>query len=111
MNRRLVILVGSVVLLDTLFYAALAPLLPSLSEQFGLGKGGAGLLVGIYPLGTFLGAIPAGWATARFGPRSTVLVSLAVMAAAALVFAFGQTIEMLYAARCWPSTYWRIAPM
>ena len=99
MNRRLVILVGSVVLLDTLFYAALAPLLPSLSEQFGLDKGGAGLLVGIYPLGTFLGAIPAGWATARFGPRSTVLVSLAVMAAAALVFAFGHTIEMLYAGR------------
>lgn len=99
MNRRLVILVGSVVLLDTLFYAALAPLLPSLSTQFGLGKGGAGLLVGIYPIGTFLGALPAGWATARFGPRPTILVSLVVMAAAALVFAFGQTIELLYIGR------------
>ena len=99
MNRRLVILVGSVVLLDTLFYAALAPLLPSLSTQFGLDKGGAGLLVGIYPIGTFLGALPAGWATARFGPRPTILVSLVVMAAAALVFAFGQTIELLYIGR------------
>ena len=99
MNRRLVILVGSVVLLDTLFYAALAPLLPSLSAQFGLDKGGAGLLVGIYPIGTFLGALPAGWATARYGPRPTILVSLVVMAAAALVFAFGQTIELLYIGR------------
>jgi predicted MFS family arabinose efflux permease len=99
MNRRLLILVGSVVLLDTLFYAALAPLLPSLSAQFGLNKGGAGLLVGIYPIGTFLGAIPAGWATSRYGPRPTALVSLAVMAAAALVFAFGQTIELLYLGR------------
>jgi len=98
-NRRLVILVGSVVLLDTLFYAALAPLLPSLSSQFGLDKGGAGLLVGIYPIGTFLGALPAGWATARFGPRPTILVALVVMAAAALVFAFGQTIELLYIGR------------
>ncbi len=99
MNRRLVVLVGSVVLLDTIFYAALAPLLPSLSQQFGLGKGDAGLLVGIYPIGTFLGALPAGWATARFGPRPTILVSLGLMAVAALVFAFGQTIEMLYAGR------------
>ncbi len=99
MNRRLVILVGSVVLLDTLFYAALAPLLPSLSAQFGLDKGGAGLLVGVYPIGSFLGAVPAGWATARYGPRPTVLVSLVVMAAAALVFAFGQTIELLYIGR------------
>ncbi len=99
MNRRLVILVGSVVLLDTLFYAALAPLLPSLSTQFGLDKGGAGLLVGIYPIGTFIGAVPAGWATARYGSRPTVLVSLFVMAAAALVFAFGQTIGVLYVGR------------
>ncbi len=99
MNRRLVVLVGSVVLLDTIFYAALAPLLPSLSQQFGLGKGGAGLLVGIYPIGGFLGALPAGWATARFGPRPAILVSLGLMAVAALVFAFGQTIEMLYAGR------------
>jgi len=99
MNRRLLILVGSVVLFDTLFYAALAPLLPSLSAQFGLDKGGAGLLVGIYAIGSFLGAVPAGWATSRYGPRPTVLVSLAVMAAAALVFAFAQTIELLYLGR------------
>ncbi len=99
MNRRLVVLIGSVVLLDTIFYAALAPLLPSLSQQFGLGKGGAGLLVGIYPIGGFLGALPAGWATARFGPRPAILVSLGLMAVAALVFAFGQTIEMLYVGR------------
>ncbi len=99
MNRRLVVLVGSVVLLDTIFYAALAPLLPSLSQQFGLGKGGAGLLVGIYPIGGLLGALPAGWATARFGPRPTILAALGLMAVAALVFAFGQTIEMLYTGR------------
>ncbi len=99
MNRRLVVLIGSVVLLDTIFYAALAPLLPSLSQQFGLGKGGAGLLVGIYPIGGLLGALPAGWATARFGPRPAILVSLGLMAVAALVFAFGQTIEVLYVGR------------
>ena len=82
-----------------IFYAALAPLLSALSKEFGLSKGGAGLLVGIYPLGTFLGAIPSGWATARYGPRPTVLVSLALMALGALVFAFGETIEVLYSAR------------
>jgi len=98
-QRRLVILAGSIVLLDTLFYAALAPLLPSLSEQFSLGKSGAGLLVGVYPIGTFIGALPAGWATARYGPRRTALVALVLMAAAALVFAFGQTIELLFLGR------------
>ena len=74
---RLIALIGAIVLVDTLLYAALAPILPALEDEFGLSKAGAGVLVGSYPLGTFLGALPGGWAAARFGPRVVVLTGLA----------------------------------
>ena len=37
--RRLTLLVSAVVLVDTMFYAAITPLLPRLSDEFGLGQG------------------------------------------------------------------------
>ena len=61
MNRRLLALVCVVILIDTLFYAVLAPVLPELSSEFGLDKGSAGILVGAYAAGTLAGALPGGW--------------------------------------------------
>ena len=65
--RRLLLLVCSITLADTMLYAALVPLLPHYADEFGLSKGQAGLLVGAYALGAFIGAIPGGIAAARFG--------------------------------------------
>ena len=56
--RRVLALTSSIVLVDTLFFAALAPLLPHYAHELGLGKSGAGVLSAAYPLGTF---VPAGW--------------------------------------------------
>ena len=39
--RRLLLLTGTIVLVDTLFFAALTPLLPHYAHRLGLGKGGA----------------------------------------------------------------------
>jgi hypothetical protein len=39
--RRLLLLASTVVLVDTSFYAAITPLLPELTQQFGLTKTGA----------------------------------------------------------------------
>ena len=55
--RKLLLLVSAVVLVDTSFYAAITPLLPDLTEQFGLSKSGAGLLAAAYPVGTFVGGL------------------------------------------------------
>jgi MFS family permease len=76
------------VLVDTMLYAALAPLLPEYKEEFGLSKGQAGLLVGAYAAGAFVGALPGGLAAARYGPKRAVLVGLALMAIASIGFGF-----------------------
>ena len=50
--RRLLLLVSAIVLVDTMFYAAITPLLPSYSEDLGLSKSAAGVLTAAYPAGT-----------------------------------------------------------
>jgi predicted MFS family arabinose efflux permease len=97
--RRLVWLVGAVVLVDTMFYAAITPLLPELADTLDLGKSGAGVLMASYAAGTLVGALPAGWVATRFGVRRTVLVGLALMSVAGLAFAFARSIALLDAAR------------
>jgi predicted MFS family arabinose efflux permease len=97
--RRLLLLVGVVVLVDTALYAALVPLLPRLEDEFGLSKAAAGLLVAAYPAGTFLGALPGGWLAARFGPRPVAIAGLALMTVSGAGFALAQSIVLLDAAR------------
>jgi MFS family permease len=93
--RRLLLLVCSITLVDTMLYAALVPLLPYYADEFGLSKGQAGLLVGAYALGAFLGAIPGGIAAARFGPRRAVVAGLLLMAVASAAFGFaGSSAEL-----------------
>jgi MFS family permease len=89
--RRLLLLVCSITLADTMLYAALVPLLPHYADEFGLSKGQAGLLVGAYALGAFVGAIPGGIAAARFGPRRAVVAGLLLMAVASAAFGFAGT--------------------
>jgi len=97
--RRLVLLASAIVFVDTSFYAVVAPLLPSYVEQFDLSKTGAGVLAAANPLGTLLGAIPAGALAARFGPRRLVVLGLALMGVSSVVFGFAQHIVLLDAAR------------
>jgi len=93
--RRLLLLVGAIVLVDMAFYAAITPLLPVYADRYDLGKTGAGLLAGAYAAGVLGGALPSGWLSARFGSRFTVLVGLALMSIASVGFAFGRTVAML----------------
>ena len=97
--RPLLLLVCSVVLVDTTFYAAITPLLPSYVDEFGLSKTEAGILVGAFPLGTLIGSLPGGWLAARLGVKPTVLIGLAGLAASSLAFAFAPGVEVLIAAR------------
>src|SRR5919198_4700965 len=97
--RRLALLVGAIVLVDTMFYAAITPLLPRLADDLDLGKNGAGVLAGAYAAGTLVGSLPGGWLAARAGVKATILVGIALMSASGLAFAFGNTIALLDAAR------------
>jgi predicted MFS family arabinose efflux permease len=97
--RRLSLVVGAIVLVDTMFYAAVTPLLPRLADDLDLGKNAAGVLAGAYAAGTLVGALPSGWLAARAGVKATVLSGLALMSASGLAFAFGQSIAVLDAAR------------
>ena len=97
--RRLVAFACLVVFVDTMFYAAITPLLPELSDQYGLSKTGAGILAAAYPAGTFIGALPGGWMAARVGVKPTVLLGLSLLVGSSLAFAFGDSIVLLDVAR------------
>jgi MFS family permease len=97
--RRLLLLVGAIVFVDTMFFAALTPLLPHYSRELGLSKAGAGVLQAAYPVGTLVGAVPAGLVTARFGVKPTVIVGLSIVALTSVVFGFAHDAWLLDAAR------------
>ena len=97
--RRLLAFVCTIVFVDTLFYAAITPILPELSDQYGLSKTAAGVLAAAYPAGTFAGALPGGWMAARLGVRATVLIGLGLMVVSSIGFAFGDSILVLDVSR------------
>jgi MFS family permease len=85
-RRQLVLLVGAVVFVDTMFYAAIAPLLPTLAHQLHLSKLSAGVMTACYPVGTFFGSLPGGLLTVRIGPKRTVYLGMALLAVSTLAF-------------------------
>lgn len=97
--RRLLALVAAIVLVDTMFYAAIAPLLPYYVHHLHLAKSQAGLLAASYAAGTLVGSLPAGWLAARVGVRRTVLSGLGLMIVASLAFAFATSAAPLDGAR------------
>jgi MFS family permease len=97
--RRLLLLVGALVFVDTIFYSALTPLLPDYAEELGLSKAGAGILAAAYPLGALVGAIPGGVVAARVGVKPAVLLGLAGMSVTTLTFGLAHNVLVLDAAR------------
>jgi MFS family permease len=92
-------LICAAVLVDTVFFTALTPLLPHYVHHLGLSKTGAGFLVAAYPVGTLVGALPGGVFATRLGVRPAVVLGLAVMSAATLVFGFDTSPAVLDGAR------------
>jgi len=97
--RRLLILVGAVIFVDTMFFAALTPLLPSYADDLGLSKAGVGVLAAAYPAGALVGGIPGGVSAARFGVKPTVVMGLLLMVATTAAFGFADNIVVLDLAR------------
>ena len=97
--RRLLTLVSATVLLESIFFGVLAPLLPYYEDEFGLSTSALGALSAVYALGAFVGAIPSGLLAVRTGVKPTVLAGLAVIVATSVAFGLAESAWVLYAAR------------
>ena len=97
--RRLFILVAAVILVDTMFYAAIVPLLPGYRDELELSKSATGILSASYAAGTLLAALPSGFLAAKIGVRPTMLAGLGLLSCSSLVFAFADSVALLDAAR------------
>ncbi len=93
------LVVGAVVFVDTMFYAAIVPLLPTLAHSLHLSKLSAGVMTACYPAGTLIGSLPGGILAVRAGPKRTVYVGLVLLAVSTLAFGFLQSAVLLDAAR------------
>jgi MFS family permease len=98
-ERRLVIVVGAVVFFDTMFYAAITPLLPTLVHELHLSKFSAGVMTAAYPAGTLIGSLPGGILAVRLGTKRTVYAGLLLLAVSTLAFGFLENAILLDAAR------------
>jgi MFS family permease len=96
---RLVFLSSAIVICDTMLFAALTPLLPEYAADFGLSKGGAGVLQAAYPMGTLVGSIPSGYIAARFGAKPTAIAALLLIAGTSLLFGLAGSVLALDTAR------------
>jgi predicted MFS family arabinose efflux permease len=97
--RRLLPFVCAVIIVDTMLYAALTPLLPHFERSYDLSKGGVGLLAAAYGIGTLAGAFPAGLSAARLGARTAVLGGLVGVSLASVGVALSGNYGELLAAR------------
>ncbi len=97
--RLLFLVAGAVVFFDTVFYAAVVPLLPSLTRQLHLTKASAGVLTAGYAVGTLVGSLPGGVLAERAGPRVTLYTGLALMGGSSLAFGLLDNVALLDAAR------------
>jgi len=90
---------GAVVFVDTMFYAAIVPLLPGLAHSLHLSKFSAGVMTASYPAGTLIGSLPGGVLAVRLGPKRTVYAGLLLLAGSTLAFGFLQNAVVLDVAR------------
>jgi MFS family permease len=97
--RRLLLLTGAVVFVDTLFFAALTPLLPHYADTFDLGKTGAGVLAAAYPAGVLLAALPSGVVAGTLGVKPTVIAGLTLLGGCTILFGLAETAWQLDGAR------------
>lgn len=92
-------IVASVIFLDTLFYSAIAPLLPEYATRFALSDGMAGVLVGSYAVANLLAALPSSSLVNRFGIKRVLVSGLLLLAGSCLLFGFAERVEVLIGAR------------
>jgi MFS family permease len=97
--RRLLALTSAIVLVDTVFYAALTPLVPYFNEEFGLSKSAVGVLSGAYGAGVLVGSAPGAYVASRAGVKIAAVVGLVLMSVTSLAFGLVDVVPLLVLAR------------
>ena len=97
--RRLLALACAIVLVDTIFYAALVPLVPYFDAEFGLSKSIVGILSGAYGAGVLVGSAPGGYLASRVGVKVTAILGLLLMSLMSIAFGFADSVGVLVATR------------
>ncbi len=86
--RRVALLAGALLTLESTLYSAVAPLLPHYARTLHLSKSAAGVLAATYAAGLIPGSLLGGWLARRLGVRTATLVGLAGFVAATAPFGF-----------------------
>ena len=97
--RRLLALTSAIVLVDTVFYAALTPLIPYFNEEFGLSKSAVGILSGAYGAGVLVGSAPGAFVASRAGVKIAAVVGLVLISVTSLAFGLVDVVPLLVLAR------------
>ncbi|MCC6224573.1 MAG: MFS transporter [Thermoleophilia bacterium] len=97
--RRLLVLTSAAVLIETLFFAVLAPLLPGFADELSLSKWESGLLVAAYALGAGVAALPAGLLATRTDVRRVTILGLVAVAGTSVAFGIVDSYLALVLAR------------
>jgi predicted MFS family arabinose efflux permease len=94
-----VLLFAAIMMLDTLFAAAAAPLVPGIADEYGLSKTQIGLFVASHSAGAFIGAVLAAFASALISRKSLLLIGLSISAATSVLFGLADSALDLTLAR------------
>jgi predicted MFS family arabinose efflux permease len=84
---------------ESLFYTALAPLLPGIGRDLDLSHTLAAVLVAGYAIGYVIGALPGYALTSRYAPRTAGALGIALVALGTAGFAAGGDLPVLLGAR------------
>jgi MFS family permease len=94
-DRRLVSLIGLVLLFESALYSAVTPILPHYADTLHASKPAIGVLSAAYPAGLIPGALLGFWVATRAGVRHTTVLGLCGFGLAVIGFGFGTSIVML----------------
>jgi predicted MFS family arabinose efflux permease len=97
--RRPVVLLYLAILVGELSWSAVAPLLPTYQERFGLSGPETGLILSVASLAILVVSFPAGALARRFGARSLTLASAVGMTVGNLMIGFSATYPALLLGR------------
>jgi predicted MFS family arabinose efflux permease len=98
-QRRVFVYLLSALLVETLFFVVLSPLLPVYARQLHLSRLAAGVLSASYALGYGLAAVPAGALAGLLGQRRVSLAGVALVGCGCATFALSDQIVALDLAR------------
>lgn len=84
---------------ESLFYTALAPLLPGIGRELDLSHTLAAILVAGYAIGYVIGTLPGYALTSRYAPRTAGALGIALVALGTVGFAVGGDLPVLLGAR------------